>query len=1288
MASNLLSQIWSEGTNGFTVSTANSGNPSAPFDSVNTLSAGQTREFDSSQNIHSALCCQFDTSATGAASYADWTTSFNWGSQTWFMIYVFLNAIPSSQAGGCVLSFFQAGSLAARLRISTSGHVVMTDSANANQAIGTAVVPTAAWFRIEGYVIGNGSTGQVSYNYYSSPDSTSVTETNTSGSINTLGTPDTFRLGLAQTAANMGPLRVGPVAISNLGLIGAWNTISSSDTGSGADAGSVGTTTPISSSDTGTFADAGSVSVGGGGNTAVRDSDASQTAENPALIGVSSSDTGSGADTGSVAVRTAVSSSDTGTFTDTGSAAVVSGGGSSGPGFPLVFQMASATTTPTTADTGTFTEQALVTAFVSDFDVMQGIEQQNFPGGVPASATNALQLEGFSITHAGILSPGTDAEQGVLYGVRSAQITAQWISALIQSDDWVIGSWNAPGTVTVAIEGGFMPLDVLATLTGTSVSGSEAGALQDQSLQDILDQLGIPLLDEGLGGFAVPLWTQHVVGALPLIFRASGKDSGGNVRTLQFLAYLAQFGPVTFDGPAYKNGLTVSYNASLILSAEDETGSPLPDRAYGRLMAMPPGATGWLPEEQPGGPQRHLFDTDFGFFSSEIGIATQLGGNVHVSDSDTFHGTDGQRVSTGVQHIADADHGNFTETIFVKGVVTQIHDSDSFTANSRLPQIGATCFASQYNASDDLAAANTFDGFVGRPMGKCTKKEYDASRSFPTSWSSARTPLVNTGININMCYKPNIDGSDWNSLRNSVSGLSAATPGFFRVVLWQEAQNPKNNLTGAQYISCMGIYYPLLKQHFPNIPVVFDSSGFEGPNSVDAFFPLDSNGDPLVDEIWTDMYADTFVSNNEKGAEPLRCLFYALRYGLPFGWGEIGQFTSSSHTMTNAQFGDYINFIINVSLQHLQAGGSLSHMAWFNGTGPGPGLNTIDASNDFRIPYLQQLYDAIDSRKSTATNSITGVAGGGESPSAKISTDGTLAGGYLGGRAANLIGATSAPATACPTTVSDWNTHANPTIGPLDCDKIFYQSTQTMDLWQNGHTSADNESNLPTGTVAFVTFVDGQVAGLPGYIASIPDTWTVWLCYWPRAETGYSGTAAQFVAAFENASQIIRSCGKANVKVFQDSDYAAFTNGSSASAGNWLVDPAFVDAYTISIYQHPGAADFPAAGLAGYPYWLNWVNVASGNKRQLGITEYGISGESGAAARNTQLQLDVAYLRQAFPPGGSSATHINTRPLLCWMYWWNNCVTGTGFQNNASGQYQFTDSATISTWQQIVAGTL
>jgi hypothetical protein len=180
-------------------------------------------------------------------------------------------------------------------------------------------------------------------------------------------------------------------------------------------------------------------------------------------------------------------------------------------------------------------------------------------------------FEGFSLSHAAILSGSTGAELTTLYGVRNGSVTPDSGNFENTGDNVVLSEWFWLNFANVTIESGFITYATLATIYGTTVSSSGS------SPNDY---------------YSVPLWTLNSMNQItrPLAIRVPGKDSAGAVYTLDFVLYKVQFQPMTFTGPSYKNGLTVSVNGRALLSLTDEVGTALPvsyPRSVGRLIAAP-----------------------------------------------------------------------------------------------------------------------------------------------------------------------------------------------------------------------------------------------------------------------------------------------------------------------------------------------------------------------------------------------------------------------------------------------------------------------------------------------------------------------------------------------------------------------------------------------------------------------------------------------------------------------------------------------------------------------------
>lgn len=176
-------------------------------------------------------------------------------------------------------------------------------------------------------------------------------------------------------------------------------------------------------------------------------------------------------------------------------------------------------------------------------------------------------FEGFSVSHAAILDGSTGAESADIYGIREGSIEVDTDSFDNTGDDTVLSTWNWFNFATVSITSGFIPFATVALLTGTTITSSGTGDTTKYEL---------------------PLWNEKSlnVAPRPVLIRVPSKDSDGLARNLDFILYKVQFEPISFDGPAYKDGLVLNYAGKALMSEKDETGVAIGggDRAIGRLV--------------------------------------------------------------------------------------------------------------------------------------------------------------------------------------------------------------------------------------------------------------------------------------------------------------------------------------------------------------------------------------------------------------------------------------------------------------------------------------------------------------------------------------------------------------------------------------------------------------------------------------------------------------------------------------------------------------------------------
>ena len=186
-------------------------------------------------------------------------------------------------------------------------------------------------------------------------------------------------------------------------------------------------------------------------------------------------------------------------------------------------------------------------------------------------------VEGFSISHAAILNGTTGIEEtfGDIYGIRSGSLELDQDSYDNTGDDTILSTWYWANKVNVTVQGGYVPFQTLALISGSNITSSGTGVNQT---------------------FALPLWEENTMNTVPrpMLVRVPSKDATGTVRLLDFILYKVQFQPFSFDGPSYKEGLLLNYNGSALFSSTDEKGGPVLDsktgaatRAIGRLLSRP-----------------------------------------------------------------------------------------------------------------------------------------------------------------------------------------------------------------------------------------------------------------------------------------------------------------------------------------------------------------------------------------------------------------------------------------------------------------------------------------------------------------------------------------------------------------------------------------------------------------------------------------------------------------------------------------------------------------------------
>lgn len=165
-------------------------------------------------------------------------------------------------------------------------------------------------------------------------------------------------------------------------------------------------------------------------------------------------------------------------------------------------------------------------------------------------------VDGNTIT----LNADYDTLAGVVTAVDTALPAAYTVTA---SGAQVRVARTTPGTYTIAVAGAGATA-VTGAPNYVNVPGANAS------------ELSVPLWQEDAGNQA----------PVPALVRMASRDALGRSLALDVVLYKVQLGPINFQGPAYKTGLTSSYAGRILLSGFDELGQPVVGKKRcGRLVS-------------------------------------------------------------------------------------------------------------------------------------------------------------------------------------------------------------------------------------------------------------------------------------------------------------------------------------------------------------------------------------------------------------------------------------------------------------------------------------------------------------------------------------------------------------------------------------------------------------------------------------------------------------------------------------------------------------------------------
>lgn len=222
------------GTNGTTVSTANSGGTGNTAFNVVTIGSGGTLTFSSTEAAHGFLSAKLVEPASVVNVSLAWSTSLTATSipTVYFRAYVWLSALPT--AGVRLFSILNGSTFIGGVQLNTTGKLSALNAAGTSQTFpGNGITSTTnainvgSWSRIEGFITGSATVGQVSVSIFNSMDSVTATETQaTAATLNTSSAITQIRFGDPSSVASF-TIYLDDLGASDTGYLGPAQIIGS-----------------------------------------------------------------------------------------------------------------------------------------------------------------------------------------------------------------------------------------------------------------------------------------------------------------------------------------------------------------------------------------------------------------------------------------------------------------------------------------------------------------------------------------------------------------------------------------------------------------------------------------------------------------------------------------------------------------------------------------------------------------------------------------------------------------------------------------------------------------------------------------------------------------------------------------------------------------------------------------------------------------------------------------------------------------------------------------------------
>jgi hypothetical protein len=208
------------GTNGTTLSTANSGGVSGNSFGNIARDTGHTLAFDSTRAMHGTLSLAIAMGATSGECYCGWAAGGK-VPKTYGRFYIYQTAFVSANTR--IAAFYQTSpntNANMLVRLVSGGKLALVDAASGVLWTSAANMPLNQWIRVEFMCVGHATAGQAQISYYTGDSVTPIEASSTFTNQNTGGEIDAVAWGVSSAFSNLTKLWIDDVAVSHLAPLG------------------------------------------------------------------------------------------------------------------------------------------------------------------------------------------------------------------------------------------------------------------------------------------------------------------------------------------------------------------------------------------------------------------------------------------------------------------------------------------------------------------------------------------------------------------------------------------------------------------------------------------------------------------------------------------------------------------------------------------------------------------------------------------------------------------------------------------------------------------------------------------------------------------------------------------------------------------------------------------------------------------------------------------------------------------------------------------------------------